>query len=455
MNNKWSPYVCMMTNSTCYKNTEPMKVKGVLWHDTGCDNPWLCRYVQPTDGSPNYAADIIKLGKNRNGNDWNHKYVQAGLNCWVGKFADGSVGTVQTMPWDWRPWGCGSGKKGSCNSGWIQFEICEDAKGNMEYAQQVWDEAIDLTAFLCVEYGIDPYGTTIYNGVTVPTILCHWDSYLLGLGSGHDDIYDWFPKILGKNMDDVRKEVAARMVDKKGWVKEGDTWYYYYEDGTKATGWLKLRGVWYYFNEDGAMQVGWVESKGKKYYLNPTSGGMVTGWLHYENKWYYMTPGSGAMYTGWLNESNKWYYLHEDGTMAQKEWAKYEKDNYYYWLSLNGQWKYKAKGGWYGKDKKRWFKDEKGWSPVNEIVIIDYSYCTFDENGYLTKVEPINPVDTDFKVKITTEVLNVRSGPGTGYGIVNHVEEGDVYTIVEVQDNWGRLKSGAGWICLDYTERVN
>jgi uncharacterized protein YgiM (DUF1202 family) len=49
----------------------------------------------------------------------------------------------------------------------------------------------------------------------------------------------------------------------------------------------------------------------------------------------------------------------------------------------------------------------------------------------------------------------VRSGPSTNYDIVNHVEEGDVYTIVEVQDNWGRLKSGAGWICLDYTERVN
>ena len=29
-----------------------------------------------------------------------------------------------------------------------------------------------------------------------------------------------------------------------------------------------------------------------------------------------------------------------------------------------------------------------------------------------------------------------------------------VYTIVQTSGNWGKLKSGAGWICLDYTTRV-
>jgi hypothetical protein len=52
--------------------------------------------------------------------------VNAGLNAFIGYLRDGSVGTIQTMPWDFRPWGCGSGIKGSCNNGWIQFEICED-----------------------------------------------------------------------------------------------------------------------------------------------------------------------------------------------------------------------------------------------------------------------------------------------------------------------------------------
>ena len=117
------PPVCMMTQSTCYKGTRKMDVKGVLWHSTGANNPWLKRYVQPDDNAADRAAWLTKLGKNAYNNDWNHIEREAGLNCWIGKFADGTVGTVQTMPWDYRPWGCGSGSKGSCNSGWIQFEI--------------------------------------------------------------------------------------------------------------------------------------------------------------------------------------------------------------------------------------------------------------------------------------------------------------------------------------------
>lgn len=58
-----------------------------------------------------------------NYNSWNQVSVQAGLNCWIGKLADGTVTTLQAMPWDYRPWGCGSGSKGTCNDGWIQFEI--------------------------------------------------------------------------------------------------------------------------------------------------------------------------------------------------------------------------------------------------------------------------------------------------------------------------------------------
>lgn len=59
-------------------------------------------------------------------------------------------------------------------------------------------------------YGINPQGSVQFNGVTVPTILCHADSHRLGLGSNHSDIYNWFPKF-NKDMDDVRKDVAAIM----------------------------------------------------------------------------------------------------------------------------------------------------------------------------------------------------------------------------------------------------
>lgn len=59
-----------------------------------------------------------------------------------------------------------------------------------------------------------------------------------------------------------------------------------------------------------------------------------------------------------------------------------------------------------------------------------------------------------YKVKINTDALNVRKGPGVSYGVVTVVKRGEVYTIVEEKNGWGLLKSNAGWINLSYTKKV-
>ena len=207
-NNK--PLVCMMTQSTCYKGTSTMTPKGVLWHSTGANNPWLKRYVQPDDNAANREEMLALLGKNQYNNDWNHINRQAGLNAWIGKLANGTVASIQTMPWDFKPWGCGSGSKGSCNNGWMQFEICEGDLNDKNYFEAVYKEACELTAYYCKMYGLDPKGTVEYNGVTVPVILCHQDSYKLKLGGNHGDVYHWFNKY-GKTMENVRNDVAELM----------------------------------------------------------------------------------------------------------------------------------------------------------------------------------------------------------------------------------------------------
>ena len=193
------PIVCMMTQSTCYRQTTKMKIKGVLWHCTGANNPYIKRYVQPDDDAPDRDELIALFGKNQYHNDWNHEERWAGLNAWIGKLADGTVATVQTMPWDYKPWGCGGG----CNDGWIQFEICEDDLHDKVYFEAAYDQGVKFTAYLCKLFNIDPWGK-IGN---VPTILCHQDSYRLGMGSNHSDVYNWF-KIYNKTMDDVRSDVA-------------------------------------------------------------------------------------------------------------------------------------------------------------------------------------------------------------------------------------------------------
>lgn len=209
-NSKNKPLECMMTQSTCYKGTTNMVVKGILVHSTGANNPNVARYVQPDDNAANRAALIKKIGKNAYNNDWNHIWVDAGLNAWIGKLADGTVAAVQTMPWNFRPWGCGRDYKGSCNDGWIQFECCEDALTNKSYCAAVVEEACQLMAYLCKMYKLDPKGSTTLNGVKVPVILCHKDAFELGLGSNHADVLHWFPKY-GYTMDKIRKRVAEIM----------------------------------------------------------------------------------------------------------------------------------------------------------------------------------------------------------------------------------------------------
>ena len=56
-----------------------------------------------------------------------------------------------------------------------------------------------------------------------------------------------------------------------------------------------------------------------------------------------------------------------------------------------------------------------------------------------------------YTVKITASALNVRNGVGTNHKINTVVRKGEVYTIVAEENGWGKLKSGAGWICLKYT----
>ena len=78
--------------------------------------------------------------------------------------------------------------------------------------------------------------------------------------------------------------------------------------------------------------------------------------------------------------------------------------------------------------------------------------------GQQHTAQPTTDNVASYKVKITADVLNVRIGPGTDYGVATQVKQGEVYTIVgEVRNGnttWGKLKSGAGYISLGYTQRA-
>lgn len=68
--------------------------------------------------------------------------------------------------------------------------------------------------------------------------------------------------------------------------------------------------------------------------------------------------------------------------------------------------------------------------------------------------------ETSFKVRILDNALNVRKAAGVANSIVGVIHKNEVYTIVEVKSvgsaEWGKLKSGLGWINIGakYVKRV-
>ena len=91
-----------------------------------------------------------------------------------------------------------------------------------------------------------------------------------------------------------------------------------------------------------------------------------------------------------------------------------------------------------------------------------YSVFDADGNAVYTSGEGALGItgDTSFKVQISVPDLNIRSGPGTNYAATGRFTGAGVFTITAVQsgqgssNGWGKLKSGAGWIALDYAKRI-
>lgn len=175
----------ILTNNACYKAGKTIVPKGIMVHSTGANNPYLKRYIGPDDG---------QLGKNQHNNHWNHDKPDGREVCahaFIGKLADGSISTYQTLPWNHRGWHAG----GSANDTHIGFEICEDDLTDTSYFSAIYKEALELCAHLCMQHGL-----------TEKNIVCHSEGYKLGIASNHGDVMHWFPKH-GKSMDTFRADV--------------------------------------------------------------------------------------------------------------------------------------------------------------------------------------------------------------------------------------------------------
>lgn len=176
-----------MTNNRCYTNATKINVKKIVLHSLGCAQP-----------NPYVIIDRMNT-------------LEAGTSV-HGFITD--TGVIQTLPWNYKAWHVGAGKKGSYNSCAIGVEICEPSghtyqggtminyniKKNADYFAKVYEIAVELFARLCHDYKLNP----------LKDIVCHSEVYALGYGSNHADVMQWFPKH-GKSMDIFRFDVKARL----------------------------------------------------------------------------------------------------------------------------------------------------------------------------------------------------------------------------------------------------
>lgn len=198
---------CLLYKNRCYLSGQTITPTKIVLHSTGANNDTLRRYVQPhssqTTGMEEYQPVrktytrqqmLTLLGTNRYANDWNRDNISACVNAFIGRLADDSVAVVQTLPWAMRPWGVGSGSKGSYNNCAIQFEICEDDHSSAAYCKETFEMAAQLCAHLMRSYP------------TITEIVSHHETHQRGYGSGHNDPDNWWPKH-GLSMDKFRARV--------------------------------------------------------------------------------------------------------------------------------------------------------------------------------------------------------------------------------------------------------
>ena len=147
----------------------------------------------------------------------------------------------------------------------------------------------------------------------------------------------------------------------QGWVKSGNTWYFYNQSGTLA------RNAWvgsYWLGADGKMITNaWVDNG--RYYVgangawvkgaqNQATNTTKQGWTKAGSAWYYYNNGSLVV--------NKWvgnYWLGVDGKMVTNAWV----DNGRYYVGANGAWVKNARHP--EEEKQGWVKEANTWYYYN------------------------------------------------------------------------------------------
>lgn len=175
------------TNNGAYKSGRRIKANGDVNHSFGCAQP---------------SVEVAYSIMNQSSAGW-------AVNAILGNFHKGEGRILLTLPYDFKPWGCGSGSNGSWNNNRIQWEVLEpsghtyaggtmigyDVAKNQGYFDRMWKMLVCWNVYVAHKLGFGPEG-----------ISDHAESHRAGMGSNHADMGQWLPKH-GKSMECLRAEV--------------------------------------------------------------------------------------------------------------------------------------------------------------------------------------------------------------------------------------------------------
>ena len=220
----------------------------------------------------------------------------------------------------------------------------------------------------------------------------------------------------------------------QGWVKTGNAWYFYNQNGVLA------RNAWegnYWLGADGRMVTNaWVD--GGRYYVGSNGlwvkGAQAAskpevkkqGWVQNGSAWNYYYQGN-IVRNAWIGS----YWLGADGRMATSSWV----DNGRYYVGANGVWDKTVKKQEAAKPevkKNGWVKEGSTW----------YYY----ENGALARNKWISStywVGADGKMSTSSWVDNGRYYVGSNGAWVKDAKKPEAAKPVEKKQGW--VKEGNAW----------